>query len=577
MLHQSASALERAVSAGETEGGPMAGATLVGLDHEEAFPEAAFELLNSAGVPGHYVPVAHGGRLHGFDELIRLVRTVAGRDLTVAVAHGKTFLGAASVWVAGTAEQAARLGEEIRRGAVVSWGLTERHHGSDLLAGEVEATRDGDDWLLSGEKWLINNATRGQLVCVLARTDPDGGPRGFSLFLVDKRELPESSYTALPKIRTHGIRGADISGITFHRAAIPGSALVGAVGTGAETVLGALQLTRTVCVGLSLGAADHALRLAARFAGDRRLYGGRLSDLPQVRRVLGEAAAALLVAEATGTVAGRSVNALTDEMSVVSAVAKAFVPALVQDTIAQLAELMGLRGFLTGRHADGAFAKLDRDHRLVSIFDGSTAVNRNALIDQFPRLVRGYRRALGNAPGVAGATTLTAPLPEFRPDRIRLLSASGSSLVQSLPEVVARLARLAGSGAVPERVASLAEELRAVTDTLHEDLAAQPRSPRDVPPVSFDLAERYELCFAGAACLWLWLNNEPVEEHAPAAAWRDGTWLQACLVTLLTRLGVPVDEADRAAHDRLAGQLLDEEPHALLTPMGVDMMMRSTS
>ncbi|MGP8298321.1 acyl-CoA dehydrogenase family protein [Streptomyces inhibens] len=574
MPSQSATALDRAMRAGEAEGGPLAGTTLAGFDRAETFPGPACALLDSAGLPCHYVPAAHGGELRGHDELISLVRAVARRDLTVAIAHGKTFLGAASVWVAGTAEQAARLGAEIRQGTVVSWGLTERHHGSDLLAGEAAAVRDGDDWLLSGEKWLINNATRGAQICVLARTDPTGGPRGFSLLLVDKRRLPESSYTTLPKIRTHGIRGADISGIAFHEARIPGSALVGTVGSGVETVLKALQLTRTVCVGLSLGAADHALRLATRFACGRRLYGGRLADLPQARRILGEASAAVLVAEATGLVAGRSVTALTDEMSVVSAVAKAFVPTLVQDAIAQLGELMGLRGFLTEHHEDGAFAKLDRDHRLVSIFDGSTAVNRNALIDQFPRLARGYRKGQWNATGVARATTLTVPPAEFRPERLRLLSGSGSSLVQSLPDAVARLDGLAASGAVPVRLARLAGDLGAAVVALHGELAAQPRHPRDVPSSSFDLAERYELCFAGAACLWLWLNNQP--DDAQPGAWLDGTWLQACLVTVLTRLGVPVDEADRAAHDRLAALLVDGEPDAVHPPMGVDMM-RSAS
>ncbi len=568
--------------AAEADGGPLSAAALAGSDRAETFPEPACALLDAAGLAHHYVPVAHGGELRGYDELIGLVRTVARRDLTVAIAHGKTFLGTAPVWVAGTAEQAARLGEDVRRGAVVSWGLTERDHGSDLLAGEAAAVRDGADWLLDGEKWLINNATRGTRICVLARTDPAGGPRGFSLFLVDKRRLPESASTALPKIRTHGIRGADISGIAFHGARIPGSALVGAEGTGMETVLKALQLTRTVCVGLSLGAADHALRLTARFARDRRLYGGRLADLPQARRLLGEASAAVLVAEAAALVAGRSVTALTDEMSVVSAVAKACVPTLVQDAIAQLGELMGLRGYLTEHHEEGAFARLDRDHRLVSIFDGSTAVNRNALIDQFPRLARGYGKRWWNEAGVAEATTLTAPSGAFRPERLRLLSGAGGSLVQSLPDAVARLDALAATGAVPARLARLAGDLGAATAALHEELAAQPRHPRDVPAGSFDLAERYELCFAGAASLWLWLNNRPDDARFRTPDRPDHTWLQACLVTVLTRLGAPVGEEDRSAHDRLAALLVEGEPDPAHPPISVDMMtsagmMRSTS
>lgn len=89
------------------------------------------------------------------------MRAVARRDLTVAVAHGKTFLGAVSVWVGGTRRQAEELAGLVMDGAAVSWGLTERDHGSDLMAGETVARPDTDGYLVSGEKWLINNASRG--------------------------------------------------------------------------------------------------------------------------------------------------------------------------------------------------------------------------------------------------------------------------------------------------------------------------------------------------------------------------------------------------------------------------------
>src|SRR5436309_2431459 len=84
------------------------------------------------------------------------------------------------------------------------------------------------------------------------------------------------------EVRTHGIRGADISGIGFAAAAVPAGALVGDVGRGLYVVLKSLQLTRTVCTVLSLGAADHALRIAAQFTR------GHARSTP---RILGEAAA----------------------------------------------------------------------------------------------------------------------------------------------------------------------------------------------------------------------------------------------------------------------------------------------
>ncbi|RKH72212.1 acyl-CoA dehydrogenase [Corallococcus aberystwythensis] len=534
--------------------GPFAPAKVAELDRKEAFPTDACSALDDFGLGAHYVPVKHGGRLERFPDLVALWRTVARRDLTAAIGHGKTFLGGACTWVEGNAKQAAALGEEIQQGARVSWGLTERHHGSDLLAGELSATRTSEGWRLDGEKWLINNATRGHLVSVLARTEPAGGPRGFSVFLVDKRTLPPGAFHCLPKERTHGIRGADISGIAFTGADVPDSALVGRQGGGIELVLKALQLTRTVAVAMSLGAGDHALRLTVDFAKAHQLYERRLVDLPRARRPLGQAATQLLLAEAVTCVGSRSLHALTNEASLTSALTKAFVPSAINDMIAQLADLMGARSFLSDVYAHGMFQKLERDHRIIAIFDGSTLVNRNAVINQFPVLVRAWRQERRDAEGLATATTLTAPLPEADLSRLALISLGGCSVVQGLPAALQRLQALEEGGGVPKHVAVLARALGTATAAVHERMAAHPPSPRDVPPEAFHLAEHYEACFAGAACLHLWLNHQA---RATGPLWSDALWLEACLVNVLSRLGVETAPDAADVFDRLAATVVD--------------------
>ncbi|MFD0329357.1 acyl-CoA dehydrogenase family protein [Streptacidiphilus monticola] len=244
--------LELRLGPAEDPANPFSFRACLDLDEREEFPAGPCARLEELGVHAYYVPAEHGGRLENYEQLLQVMRTVARRDLTVAIGHGKTYLGGVCVWVAGDQEQADRLAEAIHAGLPVSLGLTERAHGSDLLAGEVRAEPDGDGgWLVSGEKWLINNATRGSLISLLTRTDPAGGPRAFSILLVDKRKLPQGSYRHLDKVHTHGIRGADISGIAFDRAPVPASAVVGDVGGGLETVLKALQLTRTMCAALS--------------------------------------------------------------------------------------------------------------------------------------------------------------------------------------------------------------------------------------------------------------------------------------------------------------------------------------
>jgi alkylation response protein AidB-like acyl-CoA dehydrogenase len=500
-------------------------AQLAALDRAEAFPDKQCGRLDELGTAAYHVPAEYGGALSEFPELIRLWRGVAGRDLTVAIGYAKTYLGCVPVWLAGHPEQARALASRVRGGAVVSWGLSERDHGADLIAGELTATAEPDGWRLDGEKWLINNATRADLVCLLARTGTAGGARGFSLFLVHKADLAASHWRTLPKVRTHGIRGADISGIAFDGARIPAGAVVGQPGAGIETVLSALQLTRTVCAALSLGAMDHALRLGLRYTAQRRLYGHLLHELPQVRATLARAGAALLLAEAVSTVAARGVHALTGELSVLSAVTKALVPALAASAIREIGELLGARSFLIDEYADGMFQKVDRDHRIVGVFDGSTAVNRAALIAQFPVLARRFRQARVDQKGLTTAVDLTQPLAPLDPARLSLMSRTGCSLMQSLPALVAQLRGVLGAHTA-DRI------LREATE-LHDELAAYRPVAREVPAAAFWLARRYERCVASAACLSLWLRNQERLRHHPL--WIDALWLHACLDYLAGR------------------------------------------
>ncbi|OII69238.1 acyl-CoA dehydrogenase [Streptomyces sp. CC77] len=530
------------------------------LDEKEEFPTAVCARFEEWGLPGQYVPVEHGGGLRDYEQVLQLARTVARRDLTCAIAHGKTYLGGVCVWVAGTAEQGARLGAAIMAGLPVSLGLTERAHGSDLLAGDVraDAGAPGPDghWLVSGEKWLVNNATRSAVLSLLARTDPDGGPRGFSVLLVDKRDLGEGAYRHLPKIRTHGIRGADISGIAFDAARVPRGALVGAEGAGLEVVLKALQLTRTLCAALSLGAADHGLRLGLDFAEERQLYGRRLVELPQARRLLAGAAADVLLHEAVALVAARAVQAQTAELAVTSAVTKYLLPTGTDRVLADLTELLGARAFLKGVHAGGRFQKVVRDHRLVGLFDGNTLVNLNALVNQFRPLARGFRRGAGDTAGARTACDLAAPLPALDPARLSLVARHGSGLLATLPAHVDATVRQAQSDPALAPVAAAARRLLDATTAVHAEMEACGSGLTDVPPAAFETARRYTLCWAGAACLGLWTHSADHAGGDPRTGrlWRRGLWLHTALDRLLVRLGEPA-AAGAETYDELLGAL----------------------
>ncbi|MFE2392522.1 acyl-CoA dehydrogenase family protein [Streptomyces althioticus] len=554
-----AAGLEARLREWSQSGGPFDPELLAAHEEKEAFPAEACAALDAWGLPEFYVPTRYGGRQERLDEFVALLRRIAARDLTVAVAHGKTFLGGVCVWAAGEDGPAHLLARQVLAGEPVAWGLTEPDGGSDLLAGSLTATRHGSGWRLSGRKWPVNNATRGNLMCVLARTEPGGGSRGFSLFLIDKRATPAGTVRPLPKMPTHGIRGADISGLEFDGARVPAHALVGKVGGGIELVLKSLQLTRIVCTSLSLGAGDHALALLRRFLGERRLYGRLLADLPHARDAAGRAVARQFLAETVAHTAARAAHQTPEQLSVVSAVAKAFVPNQIQAQLRLIGDLLGARGFLTGVEGYGAFAKLERDHQVVPLFDGSTWVNRAGLAAVLPVLRPGRRPDPSGAPSPAHWLRADHPLDPLDTDRLRLM-APRDALLGALPGLVAELA---AEDREPAATA-MARALIAAWERLGRDIGALRPTGGAPSTAAMRLAERYEWCFAGAAALALHRARPDLRD----GPWgRDALWLRGCLAVVLEGLDAAPAEATRVYEE--LGTLLTAAPDVPATMFDV--------
>jgi len=515
------------------------------LDERSEYPGNACELVEQWGLHLYYVPVADGGKLESFEEFLSLIRIIARRDFTVAVAHFKTYLGAAAVWVAGSDQQRARLAQIIKNGEQVALGLTEKDHGSDLLATETRAIKDLDSYHLSGEKWLINNATRSTALTIFARTDMNGGPRGFSLFLVEKKALQESSYTHLPKILTHGIRGADISGIRFDDCPIPPGALIGPSGFGLEITLKSFQLTRTMVAGLSLGAADTALRTTLRFAQARRLYGETVFAIPNARRILVNAFLDILVCDCVAITAARSLHAATARMSVWSAAVKYFVPTQIENVIGNLSTVLGARYFLREGHDLNIFQKMLRDNAIASLFDGSTVVNLNMIAQQLRSLAHHRAQERQVEDGEALRQTLQSifsleqPLPRFEPANLELFNRGQDDVLMGVKMALASLhtaetnSEVAGDAL--EKIIGLTGEVLEEIEALDQSLTEMEKvhgSKLSQAPAIFELAKRYALLFASATCLHLWIHNRRTADGFLA----QGTWLVLCLDRLLGNL-----------------------------------------
>lgn len=566
--HREAEALERFLGDPFDRKNSFSFARAVELDDRDAYPEEACARLAAWGFSRFFVPAEAGGRLRSYDELMALWRVVARRDLTTAVAEVISFISATPVWAAGTEDQRATTATILREGGQLAFALTERAHGSDLLAGEAAAERATDgSYVLRGEKWLIGNGGRSRALTLFTRTDAAGGPAGFSMLLVDKSTLAPGTCTPLPRELTMGLRGMDLSGLRFEGARVLASAVLEAPGHGLEVLLKAQQLARLAICALSLGGADTALRTTAHFAAERVLYGDRILALPYVRERLIGALLDVTIGECVLAACARGVHAATDQLGLWSAVAKCVIPPRIDQLVAELRLVLGARYHLRGGYADGIFQKVLRDHLILSVVEGSTAVNLKAIAAQLRGL---SRHALGVAVG-ADEVARTARLEAvFRLDRaLPAADLSGLALltdrddvVQGVPDALRRLREEAGrgggvAGPALERICDLASALDEEIGALHRAVAEQPtrygRAPRHQPQLAA-LAERYCLLHAAACCLHAWAWNRDVLDAYAA----EGAWLVLCLERLLRALGRSMPAASEDFGERVLARLSEQ-------------------
>lgn len=497
-------------------------------DNSSTFPQTIIDQLNTWGLIDYYIPQQYGGKLKGFDELYHIIRLTSRRDLTAAIGHAKTMLGAISVWVAGSESQRQRLANIISEHKAVSLALTEFSHGSDISASTSFCTKTEKGYCLNGEKYLINNARRSAALTVFARTAAKNNARDFSLFWVEKNALPESALSYLPKLLTHGIKGADISGIRFNNAPLSAESCIGAEGKGLEIILCGFQLTRTLCSALSCGAGDHALRLAWHYAEQRQLYQQHLSQLPIIHRRLTESAVDLLIADTVSFFSSRAINCLPQQMSIISAATKAYVPARIETMVDNLVDVMGARAYLESGDGVCHFSKLQRDCRLVSLFDGNTLINLQSLIVQLPLLARQRQNSTlsqQQQQSLADLFTIEQPVEAMQPEQLRLSSKGQDFIVHSLQDMANKINAIADlSDDVKQRLQQLIQQISQQLQEV-DQFFLQYTPCKNIPPHAFAIAERYTQVYAAACCLLAFIYSR----HAMTPRWQDGQALCVCL------------------------------------------------
>ena len=540
--YQLAEALERDLGDPLNPDSTMSFKRVMVIDESEEFPQSEIDWLYNWKLQHHYIPVECGGEFTSFEELVAFVRVLARRDQTIGIAM-TTLFWSFLTWTAGTKEQKQHLSHYIKNeNGTLCLGYSEREHGSDLVGGGLTATKVPGGYLLNGEKWPINRATKSGISYILAKTDPAGGAKCLTLFMVDKRQIDPSGYYNLPKILTHGIRASDMSGIGFKDCFVPDSMRLQEEGDGLEIALKGFQITRTLCAAFSHGAADTALRTTLNFSLKRIVYAKSVYNIPQARKTLVDAFLDILICDCETIAAARGFHVVPEQFSVWASVVKYFVPVQLEKMINNVYVILGSRFYFREEHDYGIFQKLLRDNSVISMFDGSTAVNLHALILQLRQLTKVRSRRTPEAltkiqSRLAVIFSLDQPLPRFEPQKLELFGRGADDPLQGLELALQQLEDLSEeSGVDGEVLAHLRSLGKMVLEELnaHDEIIAQSKFEygHDQSPELFEIAAKYCTLHAATACIHLWLYNR----QTLGDFFAGGEWLVLSLHRLLRTL-----------------------------------------
>ncbi len=282
-------------------------------------------------------------------------------------------LGTGAISLFGSGEQRQWL-EQTRRGdAISAFALTEPRSGSDVANMDMTAAREGDDYVLSGEKTWISNGGIADLYTVFARTGEAAGAKGISCFLVPA-DTPGLTITE----RLQTIAPHPLARLSFEDARIPASALIGEPGQGFRIAMTVLDMFRSTVGAAALGFARRALDESLSRAATRNLFGAPLGELQMVQGHLADMAldidaAALLVYRAAWT-KDTGAARVTRE----AAMAKLFATDRAQDVIDAAVQLHGGDGVRAGHVVE----RLYREIRALRIYEGASDVQKIVIARQ---------------------------------------------------------------------------------------------------------------------------------------------------------------------------------------------------
>jgi len=341
------------------------------VDEEARYPQEAHDALVASDFFAPHIAEEYGGV--GADALATciVIEEVARVDASASLIPAVNKLGTMPLIIAGSEDVKRRYLTPVAAGeSTFSYGLSEREAGSDTAAMKCRAVRDGDDWVLRGQKSWITNSGVSEYYTVLAVTDPDGR-RGnnVSAFVVEKSD---EGFTFGEKERKLGIKGSPTRELHFEDVRIPGDRLVGEVGTGLKIALQTLDHTRVTIGAQAVGIAQGALDFAVDYVKDRKQFGKHIAEFQGIQFILADMAMAVEAArQMVYTAAAKSERGDAD-LSFFGAAAKCYASDVAMSVTTDAVQLLGGAGYVR----DFPLERMMRDAKITQIYEGTNQIQR---------------------------------------------------------------------------------------------------------------------------------------------------------------------------------------------------------